>query len=275
MRNKVLNMTYLFVFLSFWNVSASQTYQIYDGDTINVVDENNMKQGHWIIFGKMKNLPDYGPDQKVEEGPYKNNRKNGSWIKYFPDESTKSEISYVNNRPNGTYKIYYENGQVQEEGIWKNNRNTGTFKRFYENGEVQQDFTFNKGGKREGHQMYGYENGEVMIEGNWAGGKEDGLITEYYADGSVKSKKYFNDGGLDAAKTETFEPDTPIVEVIVSADESKTAPEMEEGSRELGGSKTVVSGTKNIKIFDGNGFATLYNKNRQISQKGEFKNGKL
>ncbi|MBL4651400.1 MAG: hypothetical protein JKY53_00845 [Flavobacteriales bacterium] len=182
MKNKVLNMTYLFVFLSFWNVSASQTYQIYNGDTINVVDENSMKQGHWIYFGKMKNVPGFGPDQKVEEGPYKNNRKSGEWTKYFPDESTNSIISYVNNRPNGKYTVYYANGQVQEEGIWKNNRNTGTFKRFYENGEVQQDFTFNGTGKREGHQMYGYENGQVMIEGDWAGGREDGAITEYYED---------------------------------------------------------------------------------------------
>lgn len=268
-------MTYLFVFLSFWNVSASQSYQIYNGDTINVVDENNMKQGHWIYFGKMKNLPGFGPDQKVEEGPYKNNRKNGDWTKYFPDESTKSIIAYVNNRPNGPYKVYYENGQVQEEGVWKNNRNTGKFIRFHENGEIQQEFTFNASGKREGYQKYGYENGQVMIEGNWAEGKEDGAITEYYADGSVKSVKVFNGGQMDAAKTQTFEPKNPIVEEVKSADPTKTAPEIDKEDVVLS-AQTVKSGnTVKVQLFDGNGFTTLYNKNRQISQKGEFKNGKL
>jgi antitoxin component YwqK of YwqJK toxin-antitoxin module len=278
MRNKVLNMAYIFIFLSFWNVSASQTYQIYGGDTINVVDENNMKQGHWIYSGKMKNIPGYSPDQKVEEGSFKNNRKSGSWTKYFVDESTKSVIEYMNNRPNGAYTIYYENGVIQEQGIWKNNRNIGTFVRKYPNGQVQQAFSFSDGGKRKGEQKYFFPNGQEMIVGDWNEGKEDGPITEYYPNGDIKSVKVFNGGQMDTTQTKHYEPTNEIKVVVVdNEDDSKSAPIIDENDVVLDGATTVKktpNGTK-PKLFDGNGPGTLYNKNRHLSQKGNFKNGKL
>ncbi|MBT6438588.1 MAG: toxin-antitoxin system YwqK family antitoxin [Flavobacteriales bacterium] len=274
MRNKVLNITCVFIFLSFWNVSASQTSQIYDGDTINVVDENNMKQGHWIYFGNMKNIPGYSPDQKVEEGSFKNNRKSGAWTKYFADESTKSVIEYINNRPNGAYKIYYENGVIQEQGIWKNNRNIGAFVRKYPNGQVQQAFSFSEGGKRKGVQKYFFPNGQEQIVGEWNEGKEDGPITEYYPNGDVKSVKVFNGGQMDTTQTKHYEPTNEIKAIVVDdIDDSKSAPIIDENDVLLETNKTP-KGTK-TPLFDGNGPGTLYNKNRHLSQKGNFKNGKL
>lgn len=268
-----LSMTFLIVFLTMFNPTFSQTFQIYNGDTINLVDANNMKQGHWIYFGNMKSLPGFAPDAKVEEGEFTNNRKNGTWIKYYPDGKTQSEITFMNNRPSGPYKTYYKNGQIEEEGVWKNNRNVGHFTRYYENGEKQQDFNFGTTGKREGHQEYYYENGQTMIEGNWATGKEDGKITEYFADGSLKSEKYFNGGALDPAKTVKYEPKNEIKEVLPEPKETKEAPEVTKEEKVLGSNK--VSTNKNLGFFDGNGQNTLYNKNKQISQSGVFKNGRL
>lgn len=243
-----------------------KTFQLHEGDTINVVDANNRKQGHWIYFGNMKNLPEYAPEAKIEEGPYKTGRKAGGWKKYYPTGTLWSEITFSNNRPNGKYKTYYKNGQLQEEGVWKNNRNVAEFRRFHENGEKQQEFKFNKTGKREGKQVYYHENGETMIEGNWDGGKEDGEIKEYYDTGELKSVKVFNGGAIDGGKTKTYEPEKPITvkEVLPVEDKEKDAP--------------IVITTlemKNIGKFNGEGDHTLYNKNRQISKKGFFKKGKL
>ena len=62
------------------NISvAAQKFEIINGDTINYIDENNLKQGFWKIFGRMKKLPDYQPDQVVEQGDYENSRKQGIW----------------------------------------------------------------------------------------------------------------------------------------------------------------------------------------------------
>lgn len=256
-------MTHLLIFLTCFNLSYGQKFLIYNGDTINVVDASNMKQGHWIYFGNMKKLPGYAADAKVEEGKFANNRKTGMWIKYFPDGKLQNEITFVNNRPNGIYKIYYDNGQLQEKGEWKNNRNVGDFIRYHKNGEKQQDFEFNTSGKRDGKQEYYHENGQVMIEGNWAGGKEDGEIKEYYANGDLKAIKVFNSGVVDVAKTETYEPKEPIAEVIIDPElPIKTA-------------KVEKDAKPNLGFFTGNGHSTLYRKDKQISQKGLFKNGKL
>jgi len=258
-----MKMLYFNICVLIFNVAIGQQFQIYQGDTINIVDANNLKQRHWIYFGSMKELPGYADNAKVEEGNYKDNRKTGEWTKYFPSGEIQNQITFSNNRPNGPYKIFYPSGQVQEEGVWKNNRNVGSFKRFHENGHIQQEFNFTSTGKRDGSQKYYHENGQLMIEGNWAGGKEAGEVVEYYANGEVKSKKYFNNGIIDEGKTKTFEPKTEVVEVKETTNKDVKIANVQKDVK------------PNLGYFNGTGEATLYNKNKQISQKGYFKNGRL
>ncbi len=259
---------YLFIPVFICSISVGQglpAYEIVEGDTINYIDENNLKQGFWKIFGRMKKLPGYDPDQVIEQGNYKNSRKNGLWTKFFASGKTKSEIEYLNSRPNGAYKTYFPNGQVEEEGTWKNNRNTQTFKRYYENGQVSQDFAFNNSGKRDGKQTYFYENGQVMIEADIAAGKEK-FVKEYYEDGSVKAEKVFIDGKLDASKTKVYEPKTPVK----NRDEAELAKAPEKVV------KVEKGESSNGKVkFSGTGKHKLYNMNKQISKDGVFKNYRL
>ena len=115
-------------------------------DSINQTIEGK-KEGYWIIYGKMRNLPDYKPDGIIEEGVFKSSRKQGLWKKYYPDGTLKSEIQYVNGRPMGEFKTYHPNGQVEEQGNWKGRVYTGNFERFYEDGTVAQKKVFNEKGK--------------------------------------------------------------------------------------------------------------------------------
>ena len=244
------------------SISSAQSYTIDKGDTINVIDENNLKQGFWRIFGKMKKLPGYEPEQVVEEGNYESSRKQGLWKNFFPNGKLKSEIAYVNSRPNGTYKTYFENGQVEEEGNWENTRNTGGFKRYHENGQTAQQFVFNETGKRDGKQVYFYENGQVMIEADIEAGKEK-FVKEFYEDGSIKAEKSFIDGELDVANTKVYESKTPIKE-----------------DKDLANAPIkVVKADKNDEVnvgtFNGNGQHTMYNKDKQLSKVGFFENFKL
>lgn len=237
----------------------------------NQVDAEGRKQGPWTVRGSETHLPGYAPDAIVEEGTYKDNRKTGLWKTYFPEGMPKNEITFENGRPKGPYTTYYKNGQIQEQGNWNLTKNYGNFKRYYENGNVQQDFTFNESGKRQGPQKYYHENGQLMIEGNWNGGKETGEVKEYYATGELKSVKVFNDGAYDAAQTKTFESQK-------LAEEPKVEPEPVKDEQNQVKKTVVVAKAEekpNVGFFDGNGFHTLYNKNKQITQKGEFKNGRL
>ena len=258
---------YIIIPIFICSISVGQSvpsFKIMDGDTINITDENNLKQGFWKIFGITKKLPDYEPDQVIEQGKYTSSRKQGLWTKFFASGKTKSEIEYKNNRPNGTYKTYFENGEVEEEGSWKNNRNTGEFIRRYENGQVSQQFAFNTSGKRDGQQTYFYENGQVMIEADIAAGKEK-FVKEYYEDGSIKAEKSFIDGKLDEANTKVYEPKTPMKNR--DAEELKNAP------------IKIVKVTKdekaNLGAFNGNGYKKMYNQNQQLSKDGTFKNYRL
>ncbi len=253
---------YLFIPIFICSISVGQslpTYEVYQGDTINYIDGNNLKQGFWKIFGRMKKLPKYEPDQVVEQGNYKNSRKQGLWTFFFPSGKTKSEIEYVNSRPNGAYKTYYENGQIEEEGNWKNNRNTNNFKRYHSNGQVAQEFAFNETGKRDGKQKYFYEDGTLMIEADIKEGKEEKVV-EYNPDGSVKAEKAFIDGKLDVENTKIYESKTPEVKdegvvKIVKVEETEKA--------------------NQIETFSGNGTHKIYNMNKQISKDGFFKNYRL
>ena len=258
---------YIFIPIFICSISVAQSvpnFEVIEGDTINIVDENNLKQGFWKIFGRMKRLPGYDPDQVIEQGNYANSRKMGLWTKFFASGKTKSEIEYKNSRPNGAYKTYFENGQVEEEGSWKNNRNTNDFKRYYENGQVSQNFAFNTSGKRDGKQTYFYENGQVMIEADIEAGKEK-FVKEFYEDGSVKAEKNFVDGKLDAANTKVYEPKTPV----------KNRDEEELAKAPIKIVKLDKGDKVNRGTFNGTGEHKIYNMNKQISKDGTFKNYRL
>jgi antitoxin component YwqK of YwqJK toxin-antitoxin module len=258
---------YLFIPIFICSISVGQSlpnFEIVEGDTINYIDESNLKQGFWKIFGRMRKEPGYEPNQVIEQGNYDNSRKQGLWTKFFPSGKTKSEIEYVNSRPNGSYKTYFENGQVEEEGSWKNNRNTNDFKRYYENGQVSQQFAFNESGKRDGKQVYYHENGQVMIEADIEAGKEK-FVKEYYENGEIKAEKSFIDGKLDPANTKVYESKAPIKDR--EEEELNKAPvkivKIEEGE------------SSNTVKFSGNGQHKIYNMNKQISKDGMFKNYRL
>lgn len=237
----------------------------------NKTNESGRRVGMWVITGAESTKPGYADNAKVEEGKYENGRKVGLWKSYYPSGKIKAEITHENGRPKGPYKTYYENGQVEEQGNWALTKQTGNFKRYYENGQVAQDFTFDASGKRNGPQKYFYENGQLMIEGNWNGGKEDGAVKEYYEDGSVKSVRVFNGGQMDKAQSTFKQPKTAAVAPLAQPEPVKDASNNVKKTVRV----STATANPNIGTFDGNGQHTLYNKDRQISQKGIFKDGRL
>lgn len=246
--------------------SIAQTYEFMPGskDTINYTDVAGKKQGKWILFGKHKPNTCYAPTQKAEEGAYKENRKTGIWMEYFCNGNPKNKITFVNGRPDGYAIVYYENGKIQEEGQWKNNRWVGNLKQYYENGQVQHDFKFNEGGKREGVQVYKYENGQTAIEGQFVNGKETGTIKEYHENGDLKAEKTYNNGNVDVNSIKTYDPKK---ENVVKKDNVGDAP------------KVLVKADEKPQDAKGptilNGKYTLYDKNKQITKDGVFKDNRL
>lgn len=234
---------------------------------INQVDENGMRQGYWIIKGYMVNDDAFGPNATVEEGSYFNNRKEGVWKKYYPSGILRSEITYKSNRPNGAYTIYYSNGQVEEKSQWVRNKNVGAFVRFYPNGEPQQSFFFADNGKRNGVQKYYYENGQLALEVNIRNGKEEGEMRRYYENGKLKETKVLNGGELNPESIRTYRGNAPKKEQVsnTAADVNKERPSAERSAAKPNEAIT----------FEPDGHNILYNAAQQITQVGDFRNGRL
>ncbi len=230
---------------------------------INKVDAKGQRQGYWIIRGDMVNEAGYKPDSKVEEGRYTDNRKDGLWKKYWPNGNLRSAITYVAGKPKGEYELYYDNGITEEHGHWVNNKNTGTFNRYYQNGNPQQQFLFADNGKRNGMQKYYHENGHMAMEVNIVNGVESGVLRRYSTDGKLIEEQVFENG---------------IVKQSKKVGESKSvAPAIKDPyDKQIGEkSKTSTDKPNAAETFKPNGFNTLYNDQGDVTQSGEFKDGRL
>jgi antitoxin component YwqK of YwqJK toxin-antitoxin module len=256
------------ILLSSFSFANAQTNEVYKGDTINKIDIDGRKQGKWILMGKHKPGTCYAPEAKIEEGKYQDNRKKDIWIEYFCNGNMKNKLTFNNGKPDGYAIMYHENGKISEEGNWKNTRWVGNYKLYYENGQVQHEFVFNQSGKREGPQTYYYDNGQKAIEGNFTSGKEVGLIKEYYENGDIKGEKTFNDGAVDPATIKEYQPKKPLIKK--SDNPLDNAPKIIVKDDEKPNDAVKIKGPMVL-----NGPNTLYNKNKQMTKDGVFKDNRF
>lgn len=141
-------------------------------DTINIKDSNGLKQGYWIVFGESKPNSCYKPAQKVEEGYYKDNKKNGLWTEYFCNEKIKSKVEFKAGKPDGKAVMFHPNGMISETGTFVLNKWVGEYFLYFETGKPQQIFMFNESGKREGLQKHYFQNGKMQIISTYIDNKD-------------------------------------------------------------------------------------------------------
>ncbi len=233
------------------------------GEDINVVDANGNRQGYWKISGAMALEDGFRDSQIVEEGIYENNKKTGIWKKYYPSGTLRNEITFKNNLPRGPYKVYYLNGKIEEEGNWQGNKNVGAFKRYHKNGALAQEFTFTSAGKRDGVQNYYYENGNLQLSVEVTDGVANGFYKTFYPDGNPKLAQVVENGILDEGSVKTFKP--------VKTEYAKV--EMPEVPENI--TTSVDTKKTSVPEFEQSGQNALYNHRKQVTQVGEFKNGRL
>jgi len=236
--------------------TSAQSSGITSGDSLNIRDASNQKQGWWKVLNNDGKYKGYDSNQLVEEGEYLDNKKTGVWTKYYPNGNQKHELTFANNIANGYAKIYYRSGLLQEEGIWKLNKWQGQYKYYYENGSMKYDWDYNASGKREGQQKYFHENGELQYLGDWKGGNEAGELVEYYEDGSIKAKRFFDGGNVIPEKTVSFVSGKEFDENVKKYSGKPATKEMERG-----------------EFVDG--YNKLMNPDGTVSKEGTFKDKRL
>jgi len=98
------------------------SYDLYLGDTVNVIEKNNIKQGRWVLLGKDKKgkkYKFYKNSQIVEDGNYSEGKRIGVWKSYHQTGKLESEIRYVNDEADGVAKFYNREGRLTAEGYLK------------------------------------------------------------------------------------------------------------------------------------------------------------
>ncbi len=265
------------------NVSYSQEYIIHDGDTINVTDNNGMKQGKWIYFADNE-------QQKIaEKGIFVDNIKDGIWTSYYPNGNIKTYITFTKGAIDGNVKIYTQEGVLQEEGNWKDNRWISEYRFFYENGNPEYVWQYSDDGKRTGTQKYFYDNNKLHIEGVWNNGKEEGEQKEYYKNGGIKKVSNWTDGISNGKTTEYYTSgEVKIVKIFNNGvlDENSVVFYAKNSNTETNNNNiknntnTIDNNNTNNKnntynAFTGNGFNKLFNSKKQLTKEGIFENGVL
>ncbi len=253
---KRLLIIYALIF-GFFFISEAQSFEIFAGDTVNVIDKNDFKQGYWINHKPFC-------EEKISEGNYVDGKKEGIWRSYYTDGSLKSEITYVHGKKYGLAKTYFENGNIAEEGVWLEDKWVNKYKAYYRNGKLSYVWNYNEYGTRSGYQKYYYENGNLKIEGGWVDGKENGIIREYYEDGSLRCEKIFHNGKTGKDSITIYE----IKEKVILSDST-------ENDIEKDSVTSHFTEQDSLGIFQGNGYHIFYNKVKDKEKEGFFENGYL
>lgn len=243
-------------------LSTANVYAFDQDDKLNKTDGEGRKQGKWIYFGKDRPEDGYPAEGKIEEGAYKDDRKEGVWIKYHNDGVTpRLKGDYINNRPQGSYVKYHPNGKIKEKGSFERNQYRDSLIRFNENGKVEYEANYNGEGKEQGKIKYYYANGQIEFEYTAQNGNPTGNATRYYENGDVKEIiQYAADGSVE--KSETKEMVNPSVKVVDPSASKETAP------------KIATPRTKGVAFLP-NGYNKVYNSNDEIWLDGVFKSSNL
>lgn len=230
-------------------------------DPINQKNAEGKKHGKWIYYGRDRPEDGYPVNGKIEEGNYKNGRREGTWIKYHKDGITPRLIGeYVNNRPSGKYTKYHSTGKIAEKGSFIDGQYGDTVKRYYESGKIQYEAVYNNG-KEQGNVRYFYNNGKIELEYFAQEGIAFGKATRYYENGDIKEVLEFDKNGA-VKNRETKSIENTKIPVSNNVKSGEMAPKI---------ANPIVKGGR----FQPNGYNKVYNTDDEIWQDGDFKGGRL
>ena len=104
----------------------------------------------------------------------KNGKKQGEWVKKYPNGNTMYEGSFKDDEPVGTFKRYYENGMLKSVQV-------------YETGDISSV------------KLYSQDSKTVIAEGNFRGKAKHGMW-KLYKDGKLLTEEVYKDDNLQRRK---------------------------------------------------------------------------
>jgi len=181
-----------------------------DGVTLNRIDKDGKKQGHWI----KKN-----PEGKIMyEGFFKDDKPTGEFKRYYDNDTLQSVLIFSDNGRIAEASIYHPNGFIasegryvsqKKEGKWKffssfknkyliceeeysANRKNGLSLKFYSNGKIAEKVMY-VNDIRQGEMLRYFPDGTVCLRSNYAEGKLQGKFEAFFDNGKLQFSGYYKD----------------------------------------------------------------------------------
>jgi antitoxin component YwqK of YwqJK toxin-antitoxin module len=177
-------------------ISAIATCQTEAG--INKTDAQGRKQGHWI-----KKYPN---ENVMYDGIFRDNYPVGEFKRYYEDKTLKSVLIYSNNGKEASSTIYHPNGFISSKGKYINQMKEGKWQFFsmYISGYLicEELYTRNI---RNGPSLKFYPDSTVAERVNYINDLRHGEWIQYYQDGSTCLKSAFRNGKINGKIEVWFE----------------------------------------------------------------------
>lgn len=199
---------HFFFYLIFTVLSALSMGQ--STEKINLVDENNKKQGTWISYHSNGNIR--------YKGKFKDDQPMDTMTRYYENGMKRSVMIYDENGRDVYAYIYHTNGFLASEGNYRDQMKEGKWKffsstidgymvteehytenirngksiKYFENGNIA-DITIYSFGIKEDKWLQYYSNGVPFLEANYSNGKLDGKFETWFNNGNPKSVGLYKD----------------------------------------------------------------------------------
>jgi antitoxin component YwqK of YwqJK toxin-antitoxin module len=154
---------------------------------INKTDDQGRKQGHWI-----KKYPN---TNVMYDGIFKDNHPVGEFKRFYESSVLKSVLIYSGDGKEAIATIYHENGYISSKGTFINQLKEGKwqfFSEFTKGYNVSEEFY--TGNIKNGPALKFYPDSTVAERLTYKNDIPEGQCIQYYPDGSLSMKSNYSNG---------------------------------------------------------------------------------
>ncbi len=169
---------------------------------VNQTDSRGRKQGHWI-----KRYPD---ETILYDGYFKDDHPVGEFKRYYEDKTLKSVLQFSSDGNEAEASLYHQNGYIASKGKYVKRKKEGKWRFFSERIEgylICEEIYADD--KRNGLSVKFYPDSTIAEKVNYVNDIKQGEWTKYYPDGSILLKSNYVNGNING-KFETWFDDGKI-----------------------------------------------------------------
>ncbi len=172
------------------------------GDAINQTDGEGRKQGHWIKKYPNGNI--------LYDGFFKNDKPAGEFKRYYEDNTLKSVLVFSHDGSEAKASLYYPNGLTASTGKYVNQLKEGKWQFFSPTAKgvliSEEEYS---GNKKNGIAVKYYPDGQAAEKTYYKNDVRHGECLKYYPDGTINLKTHYDTGKLNGKFEAFFETGKP------------------------------------------------------------------